>query len=258
MTTNSKELLRELVELSRWLGATEQDCAILGEGNTSARFTENTFLVKASGFQLGTLDESGLIEVDLERGLALLEANSDEAVETGLQQAKVDRTDSRKPSVETSLHAACLSYEGVQFVGHCHPTAVNAIACSNHFESLGSERLFPDEVVVCGARAVLVPYVDPGVELARVVKQQIDGYVREHGAPPKTIYLRNHGLIALGATAKQVRAITEMAVKAARIRLGALSIGGFQAMSEVDVNRIASRSDEHYRQRIIEQSSRSS
>ena len=46
------EIVADLVNLSRWLGAPEQDCAILGEGNTSARLSGETFLIKASGTQV--------------------------------------------------------------------------------------------------------------------------------------------------------------------------------------------------------------
>ena len=46
------DTLRELVALSRAVGRREEDCAILGEGNTSARSDETSFWVKASGTNL--------------------------------------------------------------------------------------------------------------------------------------------------------------------------------------------------------------
>ena len=72
------------------------------------------------------------------------------------------------------------------------------------------------------------------------------------GEPPKTIYLQSHDLIALGSTPKQVRAITAMAVKGARIRIGVSHCGGVQAIDRLHVERIHGRPDEHYRQRIID------
>ena len=256
--SNREDTISKLVELSNWLGAPEQDCAILGEGNTSAVISESTFLVKASGTCLGTLDKKGFVEVDTARALAMLDQPLDDhQVRDGLIAAKVNPDDPRMPSVETSLHAVCLSVEGISFVGHTHPTAINAIACSRQFRESMEARLFPDEVVVCGANPLLIPYVDPGIELAKVVQTGLAEFISQHGTHPKTIYLQNHGFIALGNSIKQVKAITEMAVKSARIRVGAQQFGGVNPMSLADVERINNRLDEHYRQKIIDQHNKS-
>ncbi len=248
------EIVADLVNLSRWLGAPEQDCAILGEGNTSARLSDETFLIKSSGTQLGTLDEQSFVEVDFKRTLAMLDETNatDEAVRQQLIGTKVDATDARLPSVETSFHAVFLSLPGVNFVGHTHPTAINAFTCSQGFEEALRHRLFPDEVVVCGPEPLLIPYVDPGVVLARVIRDELEKYLDRIGHPPKTVYMQNHGFTALGATAKQVQAITAMAVKTARILCGTYAFGGPRAMGIDNVERIHNRTDEHYRQRIIE------
>jgi rhamnose utilization protein RhaD (predicted bifunctional aldolase and dehydrogenase) len=248
------EIVADLVNLSRWLGAPEQDCAILGEGNTSARLSNETFLIKASGTQLGTLDEQSFVEVDIKRTLAMLDETNatDEAVRQQLIGTKVDASDTRLPSVETSFHAVFLSLPGVNFVGHTHPTAINAFTCSQGFEEALRNRLFPDEVVVCGPEPLLVPYVDPGVVLARVIRDELEKHLDRVGHPPKTVYMQNHGFTALGATAKQVQAITAMAVKTARILCGTYAFGGPRAMGADNVERIHNRTDEHYRQRIIE------
>jgi rhamnose utilization protein RhaD (predicted bifunctional aldolase and dehydrogenase) len=247
-------IINDLVSLSRWLGAPEQDCAILGEGNTSARVSADTFLVKASGTQLGALDQSGFVEASFQRTLAMLDekAADDEAVRQLLMATKVDSADPRMPSVETSFHAVFLSLPGVNFVGHTHPTAINAITCSKGFEQVLQHRLFPDEIVVCGPEPLLIPYVDPGLVLARVIRDELKRFMDRTGMPPKTVYMQNHGFTALGATAKQVQAITAMAVKTARIRSGTQAFGGPNPLSAQDVERIHTRLDEHYRQRIIE------
>lgn len=249
-----KAIVNDLVSLSRWLGAPEQDCAILGEGNTSARVSDDTFLVKASGTQLGSLDENGFVEANFERTLAMLaeEAADDETVRQLLMATKVDPSDPRMPSVETSFHAVFLSLPGVNFVGHTHPRAINAITCSKNFEQVLKYRLFPDEIVVCGPEPLIVPYVDPGVVLAKVIRDELNRFMDRTGTPPKTVYMQNHGFTALGATAKHVQAITAMAVKTARIRIGTQSFGGPNPLSDQDVERIHTRLDEHYRQRIID------
>ena len=83
--TSRIEIVTDLVELSRWLGAPEQDCAILGEGNTSACVSADSFLVKASGTHLGSLDANGFVEVNLARTLAMLDEKTtgDDAVRDG-------------------------------------------------------------------------------------------------------------------------------------------------------------------------------
>ena len=250
---HKQNLAKELVELSNWLGAPEQDCAILGEGNASVRASDETFLVKASGTELGTLDENGLIEVNYRHSLSMIdnEIMSDDEVRQALSHARTNPDEVRMPSVETPLHAVCLAMDDVRFVGHTHPTAINAFTCSNDFEAALSSRLFPDEIVVCGMEPLLIPYVDPGVQLARIVKQRLDEYVVRTGGPPREIYLQNHGFIALGSSAKQVKSITAMAVKAARVRLGTQAFGGPRPMSSQHAERIDTRPDEHYRQRVI-------
>ena len=51
----SVETARALIDLSRDLGGEHRGLAILGEGNASARISDDTFIVKASGSSLGTL-----------------------------------------------------------------------------------------------------------------------------------------------------------------------------------------------------------
>ena len=43
---------------------------------------------------------------------------------------------------------------------------VNALLCSDRAEVLAGPPIFPDQVVVIGRRALLIPYSDPGVVLA--------------------------------------------------------------------------------------------
>lgn len=249
-----ESILEKLIDLSRWLGAPEQDCAILGEGNTSARIDENSFYVKASGTELRTLNETGLLQMSMQPTLAIIDDASitDENLGEALVSACVEPDKKRRPSVEATLHAICLSLQGVKYVGHTHPTAINAITCSVSFEEALQGRLFPDEIVVCGAHPLLIPYVDPGIILSRIIRERLHEYLEEFGSPPQTIYLQNHGFLALGSSAKQVKSITAMAVKAARILVGTYAFGGPKAMENNNVQRIQMRPDEHYRQRMLE------
>ena len=50
-----------LLKLSHAIGREDRTLAILGEGNTSTRLAEGTFLVKASGTSLGTLQDDDVV-----------------------------------------------------------------------------------------------------------------------------------------------------------------------------------------------------
>jgi rhamnose utilization protein RhaD (predicted bifunctional aldolase and dehydrogenase) len=256
------EILTQLVAMSNDLGQPTLDYVILGEGNTSARADASTFWVKASGTQLRTIDRAGFVRVSFEPVLAMLDAPSptDDQVKQWLIEAKVSpstgvgsaRDAETRPSVETVLHALCLSLEGVNFVGHTHPTAINMLTCSAAFETATSGCLFPDEIVVCGPAPVVVPYTDPGLPLARKVRDLIDRHVDAYHGIPKVILMQNHGLIALGRTAQQVKNITAMAVKTARVLLGTYALGGPRFLTTKAVSRIHTRPDELYRRKLLD------
>src|SRR5579871_5068542 len=169
MMPESPTILDQLVTLTRSLGDPARDLAILGEGNTSALLDAQTFLVKASGKEMRIADGDSFVVVSLTRALDVLNGPdlTDAEVRAALLHSKIDSADSRMPSVETFLHAYLLSLPDIRFIGHTHPTAVNAILCSVHSREAVSGRLFPDEIVCCGPAVCYVPYTDPGIPLAR-------------------------------------------------------------------------------------------
>jgi rhamnose utilization protein RhaD (predicted bifunctional aldolase and dehydrogenase) len=245
-------VLRQLTEMSHTLGDPAWDCTILGEGNTSAKVDDDTFYVKASGTQLGTMKPSDFVEVQAKVALTLLERETatDAEIKDVLQSAVVGDTQMR-PSVETVMHALLLGLQGVNFIAHTHPTAVNAIMCSTKAEEAVSGRLFPDEIVCCGPAPVYVPWTEPGPPLARKIRDLINAYVDERGYRPKTMLMQNHGLVALGATVDEILSITSMAVKTFKILLGAYAMGGPAFMAPDMVDRLWNRPDEVYRHKLL-------
>ena len=250
---HQEDTLLQLVAMSKNLGNPALDYAILGEGNTSARADADTFWVKASGVELRTIEADGFVRVRFDRTLALLDQDDldDVGVKQGLSQAKADSAVTAHPSVETVLHALALQLAGVNFVGHTHPTAINALTCSAAFETAVSGRLFPDEIVICGPAPLIIPYIDPGLPLARATRDLMNQYLDQYQEVPKVILMQNHGLIALGRTAQQVEIITAMAVKAARILLGTYALGGPHFLTPQNVARIHTRPDELYRRQQL-------
>ena len=246
------ERIATLLSLSNDLGAESRQLAILGEGNTSARVSEETFLVKASGSTLATLTVADLVECRFAPLLAMLEREemSDQEIEDELFGCRVNSR-AKKPSVEAVFHAYLLSLPGVTYVGHTHSVAVNQILCSPRCVEFAERRMFPDEIVCCGPASVLVPYTDPGLKLSQVIRRATAQFMETFGAAPRVILLENHGIITLGATPNAVRAAMLMADKAARIFTGAVAHGGPKFLAREQVDRIGNRIDEHYRQRAL-------
>jgi len=247
-----REFSEALLSLAHDLGREDRKLAILGEGNVSAKTSADEFLVKASGTSLATLREEDLTACSFGSVLPLLDRKriADEEVESALLAAR-SNPKAKKPSTETVFHAWLLTLENVNFVGHCHPTAVNQVLCSPRARDFAERRLFPDEVVCCGTAGVFVPYTDPGIPLAREIRDRTTLFKKTSGAVPRLILLQNHGIIALGATLQAVLACILMATKAAEIFVGAAALGGPIFMNPKDVERINSRPDEAYRQRQL-------
>jgi len=245
-------ITQDLLNLSHEIGREDRGLAMLGEGNTSVRVSDDTFLVKASGTCLGTLREEDVVECRMSSLLPLLDRESmtDPEIEAALLAARVDPS-AKKPSVEAIFHAYFLSLTGVKFVGHGHATAVNQVLCSTRARDFAERRMFPDEIVCCSVASVYVPYTDPGLKLAQVIRAQVEAFVRRYLRQPRVILMQNHGIITIGGTWQAVLSALLMAEKAARIFVGAATVGGPVFMNDENVERIAGRPDEAYRQRAL-------
>ncbi|MCB0175562.1 MAG: class II aldolase/adducin family protein [Anaerolineae bacterium] len=247
-----EQLLAALVNLSRELGREERQFAILGEGNTSAMGSDGTFWVKASGSQLGNITAKDFCRVSLSavENMLASEQLTDAEINAGLRATLVDSRQPQ-PSVETFLHALCLTEGEAAWVGHTHIVSVNQILCSHQGADPFLRPLFPDGIVVCGPAPAVVPYVDPGLPLALAVRQALREYKSRYQRPPKLLLMINHGPVALGQTADEVLNIMLMADKWAKILQGTYALGGPNFLTPEDVERIDSRMDEHYRRRRL-------
>lgn len=249
----SEQILQELVKMSNYLGDPDNTYAILGEGNTSAKIDDDTFYVKASGTTLSTIDEGGFVKVSIKAVTSIIDDESagDDDVTRVLTEGCVEEGETRRPSVETVLHALLLKYPEYKFIGHTHPVFTDMLLCSKNAEAAAAGRICPDHIVVMGHKSVYVPYVDPGLVLAREVNNRVAKFVEEEGVLPKAIMMQNHGLFALGDSPKAVTNITDMAEKISRIMVGAYSCGGPNFMTPSDIDRIYTRPDEKYRIKTI-------
>jgi rhamnose utilization protein RhaD (predicted bifunctional aldolase and dehydrogenase) len=166
---------------------------------------------------LATLSADALMPLRIEPLLTLLDAGAaapavagtDEIMRVALS-ARLDPADGRRPSVECLFHA--LLPEPI--VLHTHPTVVNALTCARDGPRI-SDELFGDAVL-------WVPYVDPGLPLARRIADVRRAHrTRTGGDPPRALLLQNHGLIVSGDTAEEVAGGCERVVTAVRQRLAA-------------------------------------
>jgi rhamnose utilization protein RhaD (predicted bifunctional aldolase and dehydrogenase) len=251
---NESNLGGRLLDLAHQLGREDRRLAILGEGNVSADCGDGTFLVKASGSELRTLEAGGVTRVHFDPVFAALEQpNKTQAeVRVVLEAARVDPS-AKLPSVETFLHAICLREGGAKWIGHTHTVSVLKILGSK----LGAEpfrrHVFPDAIVVCGRHVAVVPYVDPGIQLAVALRAELRRFMAERGAAPKVILMVNHGPVALGQSEREVLNIMLMLDKWASVLAGTFALGGPQYLDESLSDLIDNRPDEHYRRRQLEQ-----
>lgn len=246
----------KLIALAQFMGDPKNDLCILAEGNVSARKGADSFLVKASGHSMTDIREEGFVEVRYEPLIAALKQPemSVADVRNTLNGALVHggATSTSQPSTEAFMHAYLLSLDGVEFVAHGHPTPLLSLLSLEGAAEFAERRLFPDEIVCCGPAACFVPYIAPGLPLAIKIRSSVQAFIEKWGMSPKSVWLENHGLIALGSTIQETISICSMSVKSARATLGALQTGQpIRWMTREEVIAICDWPDEHFRQRLI-------
>ena len=181
---------------SRLLGR-DNTLVLHGGGNTSVKVREKNVVgdeeeilyVKGSGWDLETIEAKGFAPVRMAHllKLAQLDALSDPQMVNELA-THVTRAGAPAPSVETILHAVIPH----KFVDHTHADALLAITNTDAGEARIRE--------IYGHDVVVVPYVMPGFELARVCARKFKAE-----AKPSTIgiVLLKHGLFSFGSTAEE-------------------------------------------------------
>lgn len=181
---------------SRLLGS-NPNLVLHGGGNTSVKTTctnifgdaEQVLYVKASGWDLGTIEPTGFAGLRMAHllRLAQLDNLSDTAM---VRELRVGLTDpaSPDPSVEAILHALLPH----KFVDHTHADAV--IACCN---SRNGEQQIRS---IYGGQLVIVPYVMPGFLLAKACAFH---FAEQAGTNTVGMLLMQHGIFSFGATGRE-------------------------------------------------------
>jgi rhamnose utilization protein RhaD (predicted bifunctional aldolase and dehydrogenase) len=243
-TTWQPDLISEdLLALSLSLGEPAKDLVILAEGNTSKRLDDGRIAVKMSGANLATATREDFVVTDVDPLIALMEdSNTSQEDLTALLDAGEHDGLRRRGSIETLVHAAVQSVRPTAFVAHTHPTAVVGLLASVHAPTAFDEWVYTDEALVLGV-PLFVPYAAPGIALGRLFLERLRAYADAKGELPSAVMLGNHGMVAIAGSAPAAEAITLMAVKGARVRLGALSVGGIRGLGSDAVSHYLERTD---------------
>jgi rhamnulose-1-phosphate aldolase/alcohol dehydrogenase len=192
--------VERLLARAHTLGADPRNTNYAG-GNVSAKGTglnpvtgrdAELMWVKGSGGDLGTLTESGLAVLRLDRLRALVDVypgveREDEMV--AAFEFCLHGRGGAAPSIDTAMHALV----DAAHVDHLHPDSGIAIATAAEGESLTS--------AIFGERVVWVPWRRPGFQLG----MDVAGIRAEH---PEAIgvILGGHGITAWGETSEECRA----------------------------------------------------
>ena len=184
------------VYTSRLLGR-DPSLVLHGGGNTSVKIREKNIVgeeeeilyVKGSGWDLETIAEAGFAPVRMAHllKLAKLQVLSDSQMVNELK-TQMTKASAPAPSVETILHAS-LPYK---FVDHTHADAVISVTnTANGWERI--QEIYGDDVVI-------IPYVMPGFDLARVCAEK---FAAEKSDRTIGMVLMNHGIFSFGETAQE-------------------------------------------------------
>jgi rhamnose utilization protein RhaD (predicted bifunctional aldolase and dehydrogenase) len=157
-------------------------------GNTSIKQGE-VMWIKASGTELADATTRNIF-VAVDRGRALAEARG-EAGDGSCKTSVLDTTQTLRPSIETTFHAA-LDWP---VIAHTHSVTTIAHVITPQGSAVALDKL-------ADLRPVLVPYAKPGLPLTRQIMAC---------AQPKTrvFLLQNHGLIVCGPDVAETATLME-------------------------------------------------
>jgi rhamnulose-1-phosphate aldolase/alcohol dehydrogenase len=196
----TNQAVSDLIERSNRLGADPRNTNYAG-GNTSAKGSETDpvtgedvelLWVKGSGGDLGTLTESGLAVLRLDRLRALPAVYPGEEREDEMVAAFdycLHGRGGAAPSIDTAMHALV----DAAHVDHLHPDSGIAFATA-----ADGERLTRDAF---GGRVVWVPWRRPGFQLGLDIAA-----VKRDNPDAIGCILGGHGITAWGATSDEAEA----------------------------------------------------
>lgn len=190
-------LLNILTETTRKFGS---DKYVKGGGGNSSVKNADTIWVKPSGSTMGNITADRFVALERAKILRMDkvsvtgDAKKREALAKEIMTAAVMPDSTGRPSVEAPLH----NLLETTYVIHTHPALVNGMTCAKNGEEV-CKRLFPE--------ALWMGYIDPGITLYQVVRDEVAEYKKEFGKQPDVIFLKNHGVFVAGDTPGKIEEI---------------------------------------------------
>jgi len=199
---------RTLLELIKISNAVGKDSSLVqgGGGNTSVKTDDGKYMyIKASGTALKDMNtKRGWRRMRLEPVLSIIKDKSLAKMEVHKRETEVvnrlllacddDVTCVARPSVEAHLHAFL-----DKCVIHLHPSSAGAFANAKNGKAELEKFFNKFEIRKLKIEIFLpplwVPYVNPGLTLAKKIAQLVDDYQRRFGKKPAILFLEKHGLL---------------------------------------------------------------
>ena len=196
----------ELVKYSRRIAA--KHLVIGSSGNISAKKGAH-MLIKASGVCFEDMELNNFVQVNL----------------------KTLHFDPKKnsPSCEFKMHAACYrTRPEINYVIHSHPLYATLLVSVG----IKPQILSPEFVICIGNQVGVVPYICPGTEkLSKEVSRLI--------VKNNLVYLKNHGLVAVGKTISEAYQRTCYAEQMAKMQVLALAMNKkIKTISSVEIKKL--------------------
>lgn len=180
-------IIDELVGFSNFYGSNEE-LVLAGGGNTSAK-DGDVMYIKGSGTRLCDITAEGFVAMSRSKIAEIFTKtypDNDKEREAlslkDLMDAKLPGQESKRPSVETTLH----SLFPQRFVLHLHPSLVNGVTCAQNGKAAAKE-LFGDDVL-------WIDPVKPGYTLAKICYDTLTEYKNKMGRDADIVLLANHGI----------------------------------------------------------------
>ena len=165
--TSIKDDLTNLKKISKYCGE-RFDLVQAGGGNTSVKTLNGWLVIKASGYNLTSVDtKNGYVIVDNNKITQDIETNSVKDVTSYNVFGK------KRASIETFMHSLLKKY-----TVHLHPIQVNRIlVCENACEII--QKIYP--------KSLIIDYLTPGIKVCNKIKEMYSNQ--------NVIFLLNHGII---------------------------------------------------------------
>jgi len=208
-----KPEIQELIEVSRFYGK-KKDFVIAGGGNTSFK-DKNHIYIKASGYDLATIEESGFVKLNRD-ALQVISGKSypdnvgerENQIKNDVLNARVHPETGQSPSIETSLH----NLVSFKYVVHTHNTLVNGLLCSKDAES--------NAAALFGQKVMFIPFCYSGYDLYKEVEARISEYRKLTGNDPHIILLQNHGIFVAADSVDEIHRLYDEVINRLMVVIG--------------------------------------